>query len=821
MSQTAAAHDLIQHSVPRRTKYFLFISNNFHYIIVVPILALILFLDTGPVVSFILGLLAIIGMSAFWTAFNLDTSIQDKQHSHNKSWNSYKSVLSFFTPFVRKLPAWQIGLAGWLLASIPIFIVCLPLVLPHPLIADVRPRLGFDLYWLSYIPILIWVSYRAQSRASEWFGVLWSFCAFTYTVCFFIFYKAIDFENILHLMILLGWFLFLSMIIHYLFRRIAIFRGQAELLQAVTERLRNDRRYTEAFDIRPIQSGPEPSLNEIAEHIGTMLQYDRIFILVFDSATDALFMKGRYGIKAPWPDRGWSVREQPSITGWVAQNKVSHLCPDTGKCTLFYNPEKAYPCKSEVTVPIIVDEECVGVIDIESDQFNAFHQSDVRLLWQIANSIGAALGYERHVSKEVDKTHNLLKQASEILIQSKNLDDALKKVATSLRKIFKADLVVLYKHAVTTWVPLPGLIIDGDVLFPEMMGNTIRKDSRVNELIHRPEISYISPTADEDPFLLGPEDGIYSEQDFRLYGNPYRFVKREKIKSMIYLKLGIGNEIVGSLFLNYRRKMNFPSRMIESLYAIANVLTMGLILKRQTERAIGPLAGTIPLAHSTAEAAFESVSRDFDDMDWKQLKHTPENQVLLKQINTYRGKLEELRRQWTNLILVEQVNLHRSSMVEPITHLESKLRSMFPGVIFEWDSREFLNIPTNELGEVIYKVIAEGVSNALVHARANRISVQCKKVEDTIHILVHNNGKTIDIQQAERINGLMTQPLTLDESEKQTGIISILLDARRWFGAEWNFSSAAANNTELVVIFPLDPNEKKEDYSYEDENQPG
>lgn len=816
MSQNTVTHDLLQRRVPRRTKNFLLISNNFHYIIAVPILALVLFLDTNPIISLTLGLLAIISMSAFWTSFNLDISIQNKDHPHHKTWNSYKSALSLLTPFVRRRPAWQISLAGWLLASVPILFIFLPLILTRPLTMEVKPRLGFDFYWLAYIPVLLWVSYRAHDRVSEWFGVLWSFCALTYSICFFVFYKGISFENILHLSILMGWFLFLSFIIHYLFRRIASFRGQAELLQAVTERLRDDRRYTEAFDARPIQSGPDESLNIIAEHIGKMLLYDRVFILVRDQEKEELFLKGQYGIKAQWPESGWSILGQQSITGWVAKNKEAHLCPDTGNCTLFFNPEKAYPCKSEATVPILVDGDCVGVIDIESAHTNAFHQSDIRLLWQIANSIGAALSYERHVSKEVDKTHKLLKQASEILIQSKNLDDALNKVAHSLREIFKADLVILYKHAVTTCVPLPGLIIDGESLYPEILGNSIEKNSRINELVRRSEVSYISPRADEDPFLLGPENGDYSPEIASFYGSAHRFVKRENIKSMIYLKLGIGNDIVGSLFLNYRRRMSFPSRMIESLYAIANVLTMGLILKRQTERAIGPLAGTIPLAHSTAEAAFESVSRDFNDIDWKQIKNTTENQILLKQIKTYKGKLEDLRREWTNLILVEQVNLHRSSMVEPITHLESKLRSMFPNVKFVWDSREFLDIPTDELGEVIYKVIAEGVSNALVHARANQISVQCRKENSSFNIIVINNGKTIDILQADRINRLMTKPLTIDEPEKQTGIISILLDSRRWFGAEWNFSSVTATNTKLTVVFPLYPSNDKEESSDEE-----
>jgi transcriptional regulator with GAF, ATPase, and Fis domain len=811
-----AAHDVPTSRVPRRTKFFLLISNNFQYLFVVPTLALILFLDTKPIISLALGITAILAVSAFWTAASMDLGPRAKDHPHHRTWTRYRSILSYIAPMLRGRPAWQMSLIGWLLASILILFVISPFIVSRPLDLPLTPRLGFDLFWLAYIPVVIWISYSARDHATEWFTIVWTICAVSYAACFFVYYREEQlFDNLIHLVILLSWFLFLSMIVHYLIRRIANFRGQAALIQAITERLRDDRRYTEAFDARPVQNSPDDSLNNIAEHIGTMLEYDRVFILVRDPQKNELFMKGKYGINAPWPETGWSIDKQTSITGWVASSMEEHLCRDTENCSLFFNPDQGYPCKSEATVPIIVDETCVGIIDIESSYKNAFTHSDIRLLWQVANAIGAALSYERHVSKEVDKTHDLLMQASEILSQSTNLDDALKKVAQSLRGIFKADMVVLYKHAVTTCVPLPGLIVDGEVLHPEMLGHPIPRDSRVNELIRLPENYYISLQADTDAFLLGAENGGQVDAVNWNEGRP-RFVEREKIKSMIFLKLGIGDDLVGSLFLNYRRSMKFPSRMIESLLSIANVLTMGLTLKRQVERLSGPLAGTTPLAHSTAEAAFESVIREFDDLDWKQIGKTAGQQRLLGQVQVYRGKLDELRREWTNLIIVEQMNLRLSSMVDSISHLELKLHSMFPSVTFKWESLEFLPIPANDFGEVVYKIVAEGVSNALVHAHAQRIETRCKWQDTFIEIEVCNDGIPIEEELANKINNLVEEPLLMDGSEKQTGIISILLDARRWFGAEWIVSATETSGTVLKVVLPLGMISEEEDAIDED-----
>lgn len=810
MTQNDTITSVFQSQVPRRTKYFLLISNNFYLILSIPVLALILFLNITPLISIGLGVVVVLFLAIFWKTYNLDIAVQAEDHPHhNKSWNSFHETISRFTPLLRKMSAWQISLIGWVLANIPICLFVLPELLNHPI--SITPRLGFDLYWLAYIPVLVWISYRTRDHSTEWFLGFWLLSTIGYSACFFLVYGNFTSDLILHLTILLSWFLFISLSIHYLFRRIANLRGQSEVVQTVTERLRNNRKYTDAFDFRPIQNGADVSLMEIAEHIGQTLLYDRVFILV-RGEDNTLYMKGRFGIDAPWPKKGWQVEKEPSITGWVAQNKKAHLCPDTSKCDLFYNPNYAYPCKSEAAVPIISEGECIGVIDVESDHPNAFHQSDIRLLWQIANSIGAAISYERHVSNEVDRTQTILKEASEILAKSKNLDDALGKVAQNIRQVFRVDLVLLYKHAVATCVPLPGLIIEGEALFPEILGHSIRKDSRVNELVLRPESSYISPHADEDVFLLGPNNGDYLGEDVTHYGTNARFVKREKIKSMIYLKLGVGNDVVGSLFLNFRRRMHFPKRMIESLHAVVNVLSMGLILKRQLERAVGPLAGATPLAHSTAEAAFESVSRDFDELDLKLVGMNSQNEKIIKQIFNYKEKLDNLRMEWTNLILVEQMHLKLSSMVEPISHLEIKLHSMFPNVVFKWKPLQFLGIPTSEFGEVVYKVIAEGISNALVHAHAKNIELDSTILNGNLIIRIVNDGKPIDPDLVVKINNLVTRNYLMDGSEKHTGIISILLDARRWFGAEWNFLSGEMHGAKLEVKLPLGIYDYDEDY---------
>jgi hypothetical protein len=238
------------------------------------------------------------------------------------------------------------------------------------------------------------------------------------------------------------------------------------------------------------------------------------------------------------------------------------------------------------------------------------------------------------------------------------------------------------------------------------------------------------------------------------------------------------------------------------LRAFAKTLALALILKRKAERANGPLAGAIPLAHSHAEAAFEYATREFSDINLGELDACPGGQGIQKQLMEFSEKLEKVKLQWYNLVLVEQSNLQGSSLVEPITHLETKLRTMFSNVRMKWNSQEFLPIPLNDLGEVLYKIISESMSNALVHAGAGLFELKINREDNLLTLSIYNNGVTIDPGKAMWLNNLVSTPDAPASLDKSTGIASILLDAKRWFGADWRFSLGEINGTLLTVRFP-------------------
>ncbi len=78
------------------------------------------------------------------------------------------------------------------------------------------------------------------------------------------------------------------------------------------------------------------------------------------------------------------------ITGWVAARREPLVVPDVGKDSRYVWLEGS-ATRSEIAVPIIVADQLIGVLDVESDQVNAFDSTDLAVVQTLANQTGAAI----------------------------------------------------------------------------------------------------------------------------------------------------------------------------------------------------------------------------------------------------------------------------------------------------------------------------------------------------------------------------------------------------------------------------------------------
>lgn len=73
------------------------------------------------------------------------------------------------------------------------------------------------------------------------------------------------------------------------------------------------------------------------------------------------------------------------LIGWVAQKGEAIIVPDVQKDERYINARKQ--TRSEMVAPIIVNDEVIGVFDLESDDINAYTEDDQQFLLLLASQV--------------------------------------------------------------------------------------------------------------------------------------------------------------------------------------------------------------------------------------------------------------------------------------------------------------------------------------------------------------------------------------------------------------------------------------------------
>jgi ligand-binding sensor domain-containing protein/signal transduction histidine kinase len=81
---------------------------------------------------------------------------------------------------------------------------------------------------------------------------------------------------------------------------------------------------------------------------------------------------------------------QEGLSGWVAAIGTPLVVPDVSKEPR-YVWMRGSQTRSEVTVPILVKGQVIGVLDTQSDQVNDFDDTDLAVLQSLAHQVGAAI----------------------------------------------------------------------------------------------------------------------------------------------------------------------------------------------------------------------------------------------------------------------------------------------------------------------------------------------------------------------------------------------------------------------------------------------
>lgn len=90
--------------------------------------------------------------------------------------------------------------------------------------------------------------------------------------------------------------------------------------------------------------------------------------------------------------RHYALDASQGLIPWVARNRETFLCNDVSQEPLYLPYDlPPYDTRSELTVPLKVGEEILGVLDIQSREVNAFDENDRSLFESLAASVAVAI----------------------------------------------------------------------------------------------------------------------------------------------------------------------------------------------------------------------------------------------------------------------------------------------------------------------------------------------------------------------------------------------------------------------------------------------
>lgn len=92
---------------------------------------------------------------------------------------------------------------------------------------------------------------------------------------------------------------------------------------------------------------------------------------------------------------------ETSMVGWTALHRRVRIAENVEEDTVHQPHPLLSEVASEVTLPLIVGEQIVGVLDVQSDRVAAFDATDVQVLQSLADQIAVAIQNARRISNRI------------------------------------------------------------------------------------------------------------------------------------------------------------------------------------------------------------------------------------------------------------------------------------------------------------------------------------------------------------------------------------------------------------------------------------
>ena len=179
--------------------------------------------------------------------------------------------------------------------------------------------------------------------------------------------------------------------------------------------------------------------NQIVTSIHFTFGYYAVNIFTLDERDNRLVL--RASSHPGFRDRAPRLERGQGLVGWVAQNARTALVANATLDERYYDDGVLNETRAELTVPLIMERRVVGVLDIQSDQTDAFTHDDTIVLETLASQVALAIQEAESYAAERRQRErlNALTEASRAVVSLLNIDDLLDEVVDLVTDYFGYD----------------------------------------------------------------------------------------------------------------------------------------------------------------------------------------------------------------------------------------------------------------------------------------------------------------------------------------------------------------------------------------------
>ena len=190
-------------------------------------------------------------------------------------------------------------------------------------------------------------------------------------------------------------------------------------------------------------------LNELTRRVTKLIQrtfhYYYVAIFTREPGLDTLNFRSSAG-----PSRGGGKRVKAALgeglVGSVAQIGEEAVTNDVTSDSRYKFVDALSETQSEAALPLKIEDHILGVLDVQSDQLDAFHPNDLMVLRALADTIAIAINAARLYSElHIHVDHlAIVAEVSKEITSTLDLDELLKKVAVLIHDHLNFPYVHLF-----------------------------------------------------------------------------------------------------------------------------------------------------------------------------------------------------------------------------------------------------------------------------------------------------------------------------------------------------------------------------------------